>query len=690
MQPETILLYSINSVISNFHPWFVGSGYFLLLFFISIVFFLFFKKDSLFNVQPLLLFSSTNKVFKDFSSSYLIISNDNTILKRKKISTENKNLDSFFHNSPIAMLRVSSKGKILLFNNVFSNLIEIKDEHEIEKLNYFNNKIRDYFGSVKIKYFVEDKIDSQIETTWQLKGKVIHVRESIKVVHNNDGYVYDITIEDISDEKRSERILQINEEKFKTVIDQVPVGIYKVINSGEFVFANLHLANLIGFSSTEQLKGCVASDFVLNIQEYKDYIKKQIKKGSSSYCVEFQLKRIDGKCIWVQDSARIIYDTSDEVLFFEGIIEDISHRKNSEQEIKQLITAINQISEAIIITDTFGVIKYANPTLEKITQYSVAEVLDKNFIDINKFQSTDFYFNNIIKSVSNGNTWSGSITNKRKDDSIYYENIAISPVKNNDGTIINFVIVMRDVTDERLLEQQLRHSQKVQAIGTLAGGIAHDFNNILMGMQIYTEILLKKISADTPENGLLKKIFSAETRAKELINQILTFSRITGDERQPLQINIYVKEALKLIKTTFPSTLKFETKINDCGNILGNPAQIDQIIMNLCTNANHAMEGMGTITIELKRLNYIEHADGKQENTNNDWVCLKVKDSGCGIEKKIAERIFEPFFTTKPVGKGTGLGLASVHGIVKQYGGEIYFKSEIGIGTIFYIYLPAL
>ncbi len=305
-------------------------------------------------------------------------------------------------------------------------------------------------------------------------------------------------------------------------------------------------------------------------------------------------------------------------------------------------------------------------------------------------QHSKEFYKKILTTIHSGNNWSGRIINKKKSGLIYEEHMVISPIKNQDGQIINFVAVKRDVTDERKAEQHINQSKKLQAIGTLAGGIAHDFNNILMGMQIYTEILLKKTPENTNDYNLLQKVYLAQNRAKDLTKQILSFSRQSGDDLEPILVHSIVLEALKLIKSTFPPALKLEEKINDCGYINGNATHIHQIVMNLCNNANHAMEGNGILSVELENFDHIEDHEGHIISSNNNWIRLKVKDTGCGIEKKISDRIFEPFFTTKSVGQGLGLGLATVHGIVKQYGGEIFFQSEVGIGTVFYIYLPAL
>lgn len=601
--------------------------------------------------------------------------------------------ESFFYNNPIGMLRITDGGKILLFNNSIYNLLDFKSKEVLIEFNFLDNDYREEGSFIELKQKIKKRESFVHEEKWQRpNGGYLYVREYYRYVWDKlcNKYYYEVTIEDISKIKKIERVLEITEEKFKIIIDQVPVGIYRVIATGEVLFANLRLAELLGYESPEELTGKPAKDFLSNPSDYNLFKKDILNKETQSFIREYKLRKKDGTEIWVQDTGKIFYDTSNEVLFFDGIIEEITARKSAEEELYRLITAINQISEGIIVTDDEGIIIYANHAFEKVTGYTIHDVLSKNILTIQEHINMKEYFSKVWKTIQLGKDWQGTLNNKRKNGEIYNERLVITPVKDYQNNIINFIVIKRDITEESRMEQQLRHSQKLQAIGTLAGGIAHDFNNILMGMQIFTEILLKKISKDTQEYNLLQKVYSSQNRAKDLIKQILSFSRQSGDEKEALSVHILIKEAIKLIKSTFPSTLKIHQNIADCGKILANPTQIHQIIMNLCTNANHAMEGQGTLTVELSRSDYIIHADGTKEGTENQWVLLKVKDTGCGIEEKIKDRVYDPFFTTKSVGQGTGLGLSTVHGIVKQYGGEIYFTSEIGKGTIFYIYLPAL
>ena len=249
----------------------------------------------------------------------------------------------------------------------------------------------------------------------------------------------------------------------------------------------------------------------------------------------------------------------------------------------------------------------------------------------------------------------------------------------------------RAENEKEKLEAQLRQSQKMQAIGTLAGGVAHDFNNILWVIMGNTEIGLRKTPKDSPVHSKLQEILTASNRAKNLVDQILDFSRQDEQERSAVQIHIIAKEAVKMLESTLPSIIEIHKNIDlNCGSVFADPTQIHQMILNLGTNAYHAMEDKnGILEISLNVFDVNSKAcESCPELHQGKYVELTVSDSGCGMDKETMERIFEPFFTTKEVGEGTGLGLATVHGIVKSMGGAIKVYSEIGEGTTFRIFLP--
>lgn len=264
--------------------------------------------------------------------------------------------------------------------------------------------------------------------------------------------------------------------------------------------------------------------------------------------------------------------------------------------------------------------------------------------------------------------------------------ITVSPVKDKKGNICSVIAIAQNVTEQYRLEKQLRHTQKMEAIGTLAGGVAHDFNNVLTPIMGYAEIVRLKMTKDGFSDETvfkyLDEILKAAKRAKNLVEQVLTFSRST-EKREVLQyIHPIVKEVMKLIRVTLPTTIVINEDIDEnCGRGFVDPVQMHQVMINLCTNAAHAMDrNHGVLSIKLTM--------AEQDIGGNEWIVLSVADTGSGIEEKIRERIFEPYFTTKEKTSGTGMGLAMVHGIVSNQGGRIEVESEVGVGTVFKVFLP--
>ena len=263
-------------------------------------------------------------------------------------------------------------------------------------------------------------------------------------------------------------------------------------------------------------------------------------------------------------------------------------------------------------------------------------------------------------------------------------------LKDQSGKINGAIETWQDLTEYKQLEKQLIQSQKMDAIGTLAAGIAHDFNNILLAVIGYAEVALMDIPNESPNHDHLNQILSAGMRAKQLVNQILTFSRQTEVSPKPVQMSVIVKETLKLISASLPPAIKVKQDIQSEALVMADATQLHQVVMNLCTNAGHAMsEAGGILRIGVSEV----QLDSNQIGVDDDlipgkFIKLTVEDTGHGIPTEVRDNVFNPFFTTKKRGEGTGMGLSVTHGIVKRYGGQIDFDSEPGKGTIFRVYLP--
>ena len=498
---------------------------------------------------------------------------------------------------------------------------------------------------------------------------------------------------DITERKTAEEALRQSRALEEATIECSPVALYSIDLDGNVQHWNTSAEKTFGWAAAEVIGKPLPIVPEDKMEEHAAFCV-QWGHGEGIAGREVVRLRKDGTRFLGLLSAAPLRDASGNVIGTIGAMEDITERKQAEEELERLMSAIDQADEVVVITDTEATIQYVNPAFEAVTGYASYEAVGQNPRVLKSgIQDAQFY-QNMWKTLTNGETWRGRMVNKRKDSSFFTEDAVISPVFDDSGRLVNYVAVKHDVTAKIRLEEQLRQAQKMEAMGTLAGGIAHDFNNILGAMMGYTEIISEEArQGRIPDVQSIDEILRAGDRAKDLVGQILAFSRQTDQSKMAVNLGRLVREALRLLRGALPSTITIEQfVVLDDTTIMANPTQMHQIIMNLCTNAWQAMgneNGVLGIQVQSTTLGPDEaalfpgSAPGK-------YVRMLVSDTGCGMTEETRLRILDPFFTTKKQGEGTGLGLSVVHGIVRDHGGGITIESTPGEGSTFTILLPAI
>jgi PAS domain S-box-containing protein len=393
----------------------------------------------------------------------------------------------------------------------------------------------------------------------------------------------------------------------------------------------------------------------------------------------------------------------EEVQLLEELTGDLSYgvttlrmnadRRKAEKERKLLASVIEQAMEGIILFDSEGLVQYANPAVETITGRAPGSMIGHNIGSLESEELNRDFYQVIWDALNRGEARTGHFIQKGKDGSLHEIESTIWSITDAAGMVGNYAALIRDVTNEVHLERQLRQAQRMEAIATLAGGIAHDFNNNLASIITCTELARDDIPEESPTRELLDVVLKSGYRGKNLVKQILTFSCQGEQERKPVQVEMIVHECLRLLRASLPASIELHCRMGEkLGMVLADPTQVHQIVMNLCTNAGHAMRQTGgALEISLADTDLESGAiAGFPDLPPGPYLKLTVRDTGHGMDRATMERIFDPFFTTKQKSEGTGLGLSVIHGIVRNHGGAIAVASEPGSGSTFTVYLPRI
>jgi len=479
------------------------------------------------------------------------------------------------------------------------------------------------------------------------------------------------------------------------LIDSIPDPIYVKDNRGLYLGCNKAYAEFVG-READDIYGGTASDILPEDRAQESHMEDlRVLANGKTVETEGWVEHAGGGKVY-HNTVKIPYlESSAGSSGMIGIGRDLTKRIQMEQEMHRLAVAVEQSTESIMITDVDGTILYVNAAFESTTGYAAAEAVGKT-PDILKSGKHDVAFmSRLWDTISSGKTWEGRLTNRKKDGNLYDEEAVIYPIRDTSDNLINYVAISRDITQEAAIEKHLRQQQKMNAVGELAGGVSHDFNNILTAILGYVALCLNTVEEDSKTYKYLQEILKAGDRAAKLVRQILTFSRQEEQQFHSLELQPIIEDSLSLVQTTMKKNISLAKDVDPkCGGIMGDTTQLQQVIVNLCTNAVHAIgkEEPGTLTVSLKEITVSENNPVGQavELPTGPYACMTVSDTGCGMSPEVQERIFEPYFTTKKSGEGTGFGLSIVHGIVRKHRGAITVRSEEGKGTTFTLYFPLL
>lgn len=490
--------------------------------------------------------------------------------------------------------------------------------------------------------------------------------------------------------------LRASETKYRTLVENIPQKIFIKDKNSVYLSCNENYALDIGIQSGE-FAGKTDYDFFPQelADKYRADDRRIMESGKTETIEERYLQK--GEEVWVQTIKTPIRGEDGTVTGVLGIFRDVTERKQAEDALRESEARFRSYIEsaplAIFVADQQGRLIDFNPAVIDLLGYDAAILKGMNIVDLHPEEDREEVLNDLATLLEVGHVEIERRMKKSNEQLIW---VSLRVVMTPDRLSFGYC---QDISERKQMEEgrarteaQLRQAQKMESLGTLAGGIAHDFNNILGVIVGYSE--MAQAHADDPAQVRedLYEVFKGAYRAKDLVQQILAFSRHGEREKRPVQLGLIVKEALKMLRASLPSTIEIKQHVASKAAVMADPTQIHQVLMNLCTNGAHAMrEDVGVLQVTLTDVCLGPGpVPSPSELQNGPHVELTVKDTGHGIDPSILDRIFDPFFTTKGQGVGTGLGLSVVHGIVKSHGGAIEVESHPGKGTTFHVFFPAI
>jgi PAS domain S-box-containing protein len=600
---------------------------------------------------------------------------------------------SVFDKSSDAIFLKDKEGKYVLFNRAAGRFVG-KNPEEV-----LGRDDRAVFESESAEMIIETDLrvmrtglpELEEEVRLSAGGVTRFYRASKAPLRDSKGEIVGVVgiARDITDQRATEKDLAVSQNQLATTERIAQVGCWEI----DFLNEEMHLsAESCGLYGLVEKSGPYDLAEVLAVihpedRALEEEVRRAALRGECSYSVEFRVIKLSGEVRFLRCGGEVKFDESGRPLRAFGVVQDISQSRQSEMALRRseqiLRLVVEALPVAVQVMDLNGDILLSNPAGEKIWGKIIGAGQERYSAVKGSWHDTG----ELISPrdwASQRALRTGEVSQDEVIDIEAFDgeqrtilNSAI-PIRDSDQDIIGAVILNEDITEQLSLEQQVRQSQKMEAVGQLAGGVAHDFNNLLTVVSGYGELLREGMERTNPDRELVEEILKAADRATSLTRQLLAFSRQTVLQPTVVNLNDVVADSENMLRRLIREDIKLTVNLDPhAGSVRVDPAQLNQVLLNLSVNARDAMPDGGRLTIETLRL------DGRDE-----FAAILVSDSGEGMSKAVQERIFEPFFTTKPKDQGTGLGLATVYGIIKQSGGEVKVKSEPGLGSQFTILIP--
>jgi PAS domain S-box-containing protein len=520
------------------------------------------------------------------------------------------------------------------------------------------------------------------------------IRMSSAPVADADGRIVAAVaiVVDVTDQRKAERAVRSTDERLRFVARATNDVIWDW---------DIRTNALTWNDSVEHVFGHKQTKIFPEIQWWYDHIHPEdrervvsgvhgvLEHGGTSWSDQYRYRRADGTYANVMDRGHIARDNVGAAIRMIGAMTDVTERSRSEAAIRFQAQLLNAVQQAVVATDPEGLVIFWNAFAEKLYGWAAEEAVGRSIQELTPSPFLRDHGGEIGQRGEAGESWTGEYLVQGKSGKAFPALLTTAPVRDERGTVVGYVRVSIDLTERRNLEEQFRQSQKMDAVGRLAGGIAHDFNNLLTVIRLNTEIIMEGFDPSDPRSEDVKQIRSAAERASSLTKQLLAFSRKQILQPRVLDMNSVVATVEPMLRRLIGEDVTIASTCAARGYVVADPGQLEQILVNLVVNARDAMPQGGTISIETRNVELDETYTSEHAPVMpGRYVMLAVGDTGVGMSVDTREHAFDPFFTTKEAGKGTGLGLATVYGIVKQSGGYVWIYSEPGQGTALKLYFP--